>query len=55
MRFVDDFDLDGFIADDKTFYATMRQERRVWARIHGTLPALRAVVDWDLRRLGYGA
>jgi uncharacterized protein with HEPN domain len=24
MRFVDGFDLDGFIADDKTFYAATR-------------------------------
>jgi uncharacterized protein with HEPN domain len=91
MRFIDGFDLDGFLADDKTFYAATRcleiiseasrrlpstfkerfpeipwkdvagsgsiyrhnyedvQERRIWKTIHEALPALRAVVDAELR------
>jgi uncharacterized protein with HEPN domain len=91
MRFIDGLDLDGFLADDKTFYAATRcleiiseasrrlpstfkerfpnipwkdvagsgsiyrhnyediQERRIWKTIHEALPALRAVVDAELR------
>jgi uncharacterized protein with HEPN domain len=90
-RFIDGFDLAGFLADDKTFYAATRcleiiseasrrlpstfkerfpeipwkdvagsgsiyrhnyedvQERRIWKTIHEALPALRAVVDAELR------
>jgi uncharacterized protein with HEPN domain len=90
-RFVEGLDLEGFLVDDKTFYAATRcleiiseasrrltsafrtrfpeipwkdvagsgniyrhnyesvQERRVWKTIHEALPALRAVVDAELR------
>ena len=91
LRFVEGFDLEAFLGDDKTFYATTRcleiiseasrrltpafkarfpeipwkdvagsgniyrhsyervQELRVWKTIHEALPALRAIVDAELR------